>query len=184
VQWLKERPEPAFEESPKSPSPRATRLPAPPVEICRPLIHQSGLAFWLLVRQSYIFSWRLVVQILIGVSGNLTRPSRTREAIGFEVADRKGGSAPTFDVIGAGPTLGVTVSLVIDHQLRPLFAFFDAWTLPMGIYANDFDFPTPQAIGDRFKLKIARAVDELVHFRAFEWDRPSLAPKSKHRRKS
>ena len=31
-------------------------------------------------------------------------------------------------------------ALVIDHQLRPLFSFFQARTLPLGIYATDEDF--------------------------------------------
>lgn len=31
-------------------------------------------------------------------------------------------------------------SLVIDHQLRPLFSFFQARTLPIGVYATDSDF--------------------------------------------
>ena len=31
-------------------------------------------------------------------------------------------------------------SLVIEHQLRPLFAFFEAATLPVGVYAKDADF--------------------------------------------
>ncbi len=31
-------------------------------------------------------------------------------------------------------------ALVIDHQLRPLFSFFQARTLPLGVYATDRDF--------------------------------------------
>jgi len=31
-------------------------------------------------------------------------------------------------------------SLMIDHQLRPLFSFFQARTLPLGVYATDQDF--------------------------------------------
>ena len=31
-------------------------------------------------------------------------------------------------------------ALVIDHQLRPLFSFFQAQTLPVGVYATDADF--------------------------------------------
>lgn len=31
-------------------------------------------------------------------------------------------------------------SLVIDHQLRPLFSFFQTRTAPLGIYATDNDF--------------------------------------------
>lgn len=31
-------------------------------------------------------------------------------------------------------------SLVIEHQLRPLFGFFGAFTLPVSVYANDSDY--------------------------------------------
>ena len=31
-------------------------------------------------------------------------------------------------------------ALVIDHQLRPLFSFFQARALPLGVYATDKDF--------------------------------------------
>lgn len=31
-------------------------------------------------------------------------------------------------------------ALMIDHQLRPLFSFFQARTLPLGVYATDSDF--------------------------------------------
>ncbi|MBG6219654.1 MULTISPECIES: FMN reductase [unclassified Janthinobacterium] len=31
-------------------------------------------------------------------------------------------------------------ALVIEHQLRPLFSFFQARTLPLGVYATDKDF--------------------------------------------
>jgi len=31
-------------------------------------------------------------------------------------------------------------ALMIDHQLRPLFSFFQARTLPLGVYATDQDF--------------------------------------------
>ncbi|MFD1810195.1 NAD(P)H-dependent oxidoreductase [Gemmobacter lanyuensis] len=31
-------------------------------------------------------------------------------------------------------------ALVIEHQLRPLFGFFEAQTLPTGVYAADRDF--------------------------------------------
>ena len=31
-------------------------------------------------------------------------------------------------------------ALMIDHQMRPLFSFFQARTLPLGVYATDNDF--------------------------------------------
>ncbi|MEI2418265.1 FMN reductase [Orrella sp. JC864] len=60
-------------------------------------------------------------------------------------------------------------ALVIDHQLRPLFSFFQSVTLPIGVYATDADFsdyricsPSLQA---RIDLAVARA---LPFFRAHQ----------------
>ncbi|GAB3435958.1 FMN reductase [Giesbergeria sinuosa] len=53
-------------------------------------------------------------------------------------------------------------SLVIDHQLRPLFSFFQARTLPIGIYATERDFEhyevTNPALLARIRLAVERAV--------------------------
>ncbi len=53
-------------------------------------------------------------------------------------------------------------SLVIDHQLRPLFSFFQARTLPLGIYATDKDFLDYRLhngrLIERAKLTIQRAL--------------------------
>ncbi len=54
-------------------------------------------------------------------------------------------------------------ALVLEHQLRPLFSFFQAQTLPIGVYATDRDF-TPeytiqsQQLTDRITLAVARAL--------------------------
>lgn len=49
-------------------------------------------------------------------------------------------------------------SLVIDHQLRPLFAFFQALTLPLGVYAHDSDFSNYVVTSETLKERIALAV--------------------------
>lgn len=57
-------------------------------------------------------------------------------------------------------------ALVLEHQLRPLFSFFQAQTLPIGVYATDKDF-TPeytissQQLRDRIALAVARALPVL-----------------------
>lgn len=55
-------------------------------------------------------------------------------------------------------------ALVIEHQLRPLFGFFEARTLATGLYASDRDFtngePTSPALLDR----LGRAVGQLAPF--------------------
>lgn len=53
-------------------------------------------------------------------------------------------------------------ALVIDHQLRPLFSFFQARTLPLGIYATDKDFTDYRvqngALIERARLAVERAL--------------------------
>jgi FMN reductase len=53
-------------------------------------------------------------------------------------------------------------ALVIDHQLRPLFSFFQARTLPLGVYASEQDFDGYEirsgALRERIALVVSRAV--------------------------
>ncbi len=51
-------------------------------------------------------------------------------------------------------------SLAIDHQLRPLFAFFRAATLPVGVYARPGDFTPDKRVdaGGALPAAIDRAV--------------------------
>ncbi len=53
-------------------------------------------------------------------------------------------------------------ALMIDHQLRPLFSFFQARTLPLGVYATDKDFAgyrlQDEALIERARLAIQRAL--------------------------
>ncbi|WP_099487169.1 FMN reductase [Stenotrophomonas maltophilia] len=57
-------------------------------------------------------------------------------------------------------------ALVIDHQLRPLFSFFQARTLPLGIYATDRDFAGGrvhnEALIQRARLAVQRAMPLLA----------------------
>ena len=145
---------------------------------------------------------------LVGIGGNLRRPSRTRsliEHVGTEAARQRDVSFELYDLIDAGPGLGAAFTrgelspaaaavlqaiesadalicgtpvykgsytglfkhlfdfvefsalankpvaltatggghkhaLVVEHQLRPLFGFFTALSLPTAIYAADEDF--------------------------------------------
>jgi len=60
-------------------------------------------------------------------------------------------------------------ALVIDHQLRPLFSFFQAHTLPIGVYASEADFTNYKISNDllkqRIKLSVDRALPLLKHRR-------------------
>lgn len=170
-----------------------------------------------------------MTRTIIGLSGNLDRPSKTRALVQTAVAQavtRFEAVGAVFDLADFGPSLGnarrvddlastarsaleVILSadalivaspvykgsytglfkhlidlidplallgkpvllaasgggdrhaLVIEHQLRPLFGFFEAQTLPTGVYASDRDFtdgqPSSAALADR----LARAVEQL-----------------------
>jgi FMN reductase len=50
-------------------------------------------------------------------------------------------------------------ALVIDHQLRPLFSFFQALTLPIGVYASESDFSNYQVSNELLKARIQLAVE-------------------------
>ncbi|WCT24276.1 MULTISPECIES: FMN reductase [Acidovorax] len=60
-------------------------------------------------------------------------------------------------------------ALVIDHQLRPLFSFFQARTLPLGVYATDKDFVDQrlrdEALLDRARLAVRRALPLITEAR-------------------
>ncbi|MCH1882597.1 FMN reductase [Agrococcus sp. ARC_14] len=58
-------------------------------------------------------------------------------------------------------------ALTIEHQLRPLFAFFQALTLPVGVYAASEDFDAgvlrDPGVLERVEAAADRALPYLVH---------------------
>lgn len=70
-------------------------------------------------------------------------------------------------------------ALVIEHQLRPLFSFFQARTLPIGVYASERDFAgyevASAALRDRIALAAERAVPWLREGRAAAIRRDTVA---------
>lgn len=77
-----------------------------------------------------------------------------------------------FDLIGQEALAGKPVllaatggsdrhALVLEHQLRPLFGFLQALTLPIGVYATPADFDgytvSSSALLDRIRLAATRA---------------------------
>jgi FMN reductase len=73
-----------------------------------------------------------------------------------------------FDLVGQQALEGTPVllaatggdqqhSLILEHELRPLFAFFGASTLPVGVYATAADFA--EGAGSELDERIARALD-------------------------
>lgn len=78
-----------------------------------------------------------------------------------------------FDFIGQYELVGKPVllaatgggerhALMIEHQLRPLFSFFQALTLPLGVYASNTDFDGYRVASDLLKDRIALAADRAL----------------------
>lgn len=53
-------------------------------------------------------------------------------------------------------------ALVIDHQLRPLFGFFQTLTLPIGVYGTPEDIQDGKITSDALAQRIALTVDLAV----------------------
>jgi len=53
-------------------------------------------------------------------------------------------------------------ALIIEHQFRPLFGFFQALTLPLGIYAHDSDFTDYKITSERLRERLEKAVAKAV----------------------
>jgi FMN reductase len=54
--------------------------------------------------------------------------------------------------------------LMIEHQFKPLFAFFDARIVSQSIFATDSSFTAEGNVGDNLGDKISRIVDQLINF--------------------
>jgi FMN reductase len=51
-------------------------------------------------------------------------------------------------------------ALIVEHQLRPLFGFFEAFVLPTAIYASDRDFVDGVLSSEAIRARSAQAVEE------------------------
>lgn len=68
-------------------------------------------------------------------------------------------------------------ALVIEHQLRPLFGFFLAHTVPTGVFAQDSDFTDYRLTSPDIAARAARAADEAVRIAALgRLAAPAAAP--------
>lgn len=64
-------------------------------------------------------------------------------------------------------------SLIVEHQLRPLFGFFEALTMPTAIYASDRDFADGVLASEAIRSRASQAVAEVC--KLFGADPVSLA---------
>ena len=74
-----------------------------------------------------------------------------------------------FDFVGQYALVGTPVllaatgggerhALILEHQMRPLFGFFQALTLPVGVYASDADFAGVELASADVRRRIDQAV--------------------------
>ena len=75
-----------------------------------------------------------------------------------------------FDFVGQYDLVGTPVlvaatgggerhALILEHQLRPLFGFFQALTLPIGVYASNTDFTDYALTSPDVVRRVEQAVD-------------------------
>lgn len=74
-------------------------------------------------------------------------------------------------------------SLILEHHLRPLFSFFQAVTLPLGVYGVESEFVdyrvASQALQDRVERTVERAVPLIRHLHPEVTDaRPAVVSSS------
>jgi FMN reductase len=62
-------------------------------------------------------------------------------------------------------------ALIIEHELRPLFSFFQSLTLPIGVFGTDRDFTdyriSDNALKARVQLAVNRALPTLLQKQAY-----------------
>lgn len=80
-----------------------------------------------------------------------------------------------FDLVGQDSLIDTPVllaatggsplhALVIDHQLRPLFSFFQSLTLPIGVYASEGDMQNYQVSSPVLQARVSLAAERAVPF--------------------
>jgi len=90
-----------------------------------------------------------------------------------------------IDFVDAGALAGVPVvlaatgggrrhALVVEHQLRPLFGFFSALTLPTSVYASDEDFKDGELTDPVTLARVREAASEVARFARPASRRPVL----------
>lgn len=73
--------------------------------------------------------------------------------------DRLKGKPVVLTATGGSPLHG----LVTEHQLRPLFGFFGALSLPTTVYALEGDFTNYEVSNPAIRQRIEQAAEEALH---------------------
>ncbi len=76
----------------------------------------------------------------------------------FDLVDHRAFASKPIVLAATGGSL--LHGLVIEHQLRPLFGFLNALTLPTAIYAVETDFTSHRISNPNIQARIERAVQE------------------------
>lgn len=90
-----------------------------------------------------------------------------------------------FDLVGQNALTGTPVllaagggsdlhSLAVDQELRPLFSFFGALTLPFGIYARSADYADGAVSSEALRGQIDRAVETALPWVSASRERVSV----------
>ena len=66
-------------------------------------------------------------------------------------------------------------ALIIEHQLRPLFGFFEALTAPTGVYASEKDFSSGVLVSPQVIERLNRAVDQLSPWMELPSPEPAIS---------
>lgn len=67
-------------------------------------------------------------------------------------------------------------TLALEHSFRPLFGFFQAETLPLGIYGHDQEFEDYTVVSPQLSDRIDRAVSRALPFLSAQRREESLHP--------
>lgn len=79
------------------------------------------------------------------------------------------GKTVVLSATGGSPLHG----LMMEHQLRPLFGFFRAYTIPTAVYATETDFDRYDLASSLVVERIERAADEVARLIDRDTSRPA-----------
>lgn len=93
---------------------------------------------------------------IVGFAGSVCVPSKTRALVDLIDPVALAGKPVLLTATGGGDKR----ALVIEHQLRPLFGFFETLTLPTDIYVSGADFSGGVPASQPLLARIDRAVSQ------------------------